>query len=192
MLAPEDERDTRRRLQLRGGPLPARVRADVRPLLPLPELPAADRERVRDQPADRGRPGRAARGRAAGGRGAARRRQHATDLPLSDLPGGGLQRVRAARGAVRPRRHARRSVERRAGRAHLHPVEARLGHGCPSRCRRSRSTTTRASCGRRRASSGATPPSGLPSGPAARPGRSRTRRAAGGRRRRCSGSTSST
>lgn len=31
------DRRTRRRLLLRGGPLPPRVRADVRPLLPLPQ-----------------------------------------------------------------------------------------------------------------------------------------------------------
>ena len=45
-------------------PLPAARAADVRALLPLSRLPAADRERIRDQRPDRGGPGRAARRRA--------------------------------------------------------------------------------------------------------------------------------
>ena len=90
------------------------VRAALHALLPLPELPAADRQRVRHQPADRGRPRRAARRRAAAGRRAARRRQRAADLPVPDLPGGGLQRVRTTRACCSSA--AARSTTRRASR----------------------------------------------------------------------------
>ena len=44
------------------------------------------------------------------------------------VSGGGLQRVRAPRGAVRSRRDPRPAVERRARRPHLHEVQAELGH----------------------------------------------------------------
>ena len=43
-------------MRLRRGALPARLAADVRALLSLPGLPAADRQCFRDQRADRDRP----------------------------------------------------------------------------------------------------------------------------------------
>src|SRR5262245_38156303 len=46
------ERPTRRRLRLRSGSIPADVRPALRPLLPLPELPAADGECFRHQRLD--------------------------------------------------------------------------------------------------------------------------------------------
>ncbi len=51
-----------------------------------------------------------------------------TSLALSDLPGGALQPVHASAGAIRSRRYARRPGGGRARRAHLHAVEAALGH----------------------------------------------------------------
>ena len=60
---------------LRSGSLPAYVRSALHALLSLPELSAADRKRLRHQPADRSRPRGAARGRSAADRRASRRRQ---------------------------------------------------------------------------------------------------------------------
>jgi hypothetical protein len=48
------------------------------------------RKRLRHQPADRSRPRGAAGGRPAADRRASRRRQQTADLPMPDLPGGGL------------------------------------------------------------------------------------------------------
>ena len=68
----------------------ADVRSALYALLSLPELPATDWYRPRHQPADRDRPRAAVGGRPTAGRGTSRRRQHATDLPMSNLSGGGL------------------------------------------------------------------------------------------------------
>ena len=113
---------------MRLGSVPPRVRSAVRPLLPLPQLPAADRKRLRHQPADRDRSRGAARGRPGTGRRAPRRQDDPADLPLPELPGCGLQSLYASWHAIRPRRYARRPVEHFSGRPHLHPVEASLGH----------------------------------------------------------------
>ncbi len=112
---------------MRLGSVPPRVRSAVRPLLPLPQLPAADRKRLRHQPADRDRSRGAARGRPGTGRRAPRRQDDPADLPLPELPGCGLQSLYASWHAIRPRRYARRPVEHFSGRPHLHPVEASLG-----------------------------------------------------------------
>ena len=70
---------------MRIGSLPASVGSARRSLLSLSELPTADRKCLRDQHADRGRPGRDARWCSPAGRPAGGRRQHAADLPLSEL-----------------------------------------------------------------------------------------------------------
>ena len=66
----------------RRGSLPPAVRPALRPLLPLPELSAPDRERVRHQPTDRDRPGGAPRRRPGPGRRGSQRREEAEDLAL--------------------------------------------------------------------------------------------------------------
>jgi hypothetical protein len=85
----------------------ADVRSALYARLSLAELPATDWYRPRHQPADRDRPRAAVGGRPTTGRGTSRRRQHAADLPMSNLSGGGLHPVRTPRTAARPWRHAR-------------------------------------------------------------------------------------
>ena len=148
-----------------SGSLPADVGAADHPLLPLPELPASDRERVRHQPADRDRPRRAAGRRAA--------------------PGGralGTTAARSRSSAVRPARWrctattrtracfscaAGRSTTRRQSRptSTSSPGRRSPGSRCRTRCRRSTSTTTCEGSGPPRASN-ASRRSGRPTGAA--------------------------
>src|SRR6476619_4744517 len=109
-----------------SGSLPADERPALRPLLPLPQLPAADRQRLRRQRPDRGRP-RRVHGRAAARRGAARRRIDAGDLALSELPGRPLQHLHLPHRLLRSGRTPPRARQRLARRPHLHPLEAALG-----------------------------------------------------------------
>ena len=143
---------------MRSGSLPAGIRPALHALLPLPELPATDRKRVRDQPADRGRPGascsRATRSRST----CLATTAEAADLPLPDLPGRGLQPV-----------HAPEFRYVRAGTldepsavspdVHIFTRSKVGGSRSRTRCRRSRCTTRRRSSGRPRASNGSRPQS---------------------------------
>ncbi len=138
---------------LRRGPLPAEVRPALHALLPLPELPASDRQRLRHQRPDRDRPRGATCRRAAVCRRVSQRRQEAEDLALHDLPGRGLQPVHESPRAVRSR--AARSTTLRALRRTFTSSRGPSSPGSRSRsrCRHSTSTTTRRSCGRRKVSS---------------------------------------
>src|SRR5690242_6809558 len=126
-LEESDDRHARRRMRLRRGALSPRQRADVRALLPLPRLPAPDRQRLRDQRADRDRPDPAAVGSADAAGDADRQRPAARHSPLPGLPDGAVERLwpppRAALRARRHARHARGAVPRCP---HFHPLEAAL------------------------------------------------------------------
>src|SRR5437588_9106335 len=116
-----------RRMRVRRGPLPPQVGAADRPLLPLSQLPAPNRERVRAQPDHRGGPRGARRRRAGPRRRAAGRRWRAADLSVPGLPGGRLQRLYTRERVLHPRRNARRATFARPRRPHLRAVEGRLG-----------------------------------------------------------------
>src|SRR6185437_9277170 len=123
-------------MRVRRRPLPPDGGADVRALLSLPRLPAADGQRVRAQRARRDGAGRAAGGRAGAVRDADRQRSPALHLSLSDLWRRRLERVRRPGGAaLRPRRHAGRSAGAGAERSHLHAVEAAVGRAAAGRAR---------------------------------------------------------
>lgn len=143
---------TRIKDRLRRGSLPNHVRSGLRPLLPLPELPAADRERIRDQPADRGRSRGVPRRRAGSGRRAPRRRQHADDLRCPNCQVAvystyGRSDVLFVRGGTLDEPRASRPTST-STRGRSSP-----GSDSPTRRPRSRRTTTRRRFGRPPASS---------------------------------------
>ena len=133
----------RRRLFVRRRSLPPDVRAAVRQLLSLPELPAPDGKRLRHQRSDRGRPGRAPRGRAA-------TRSTCRATRATTRPSGVVRPARSpSTAATRASRSASFAPERSTTRLPSPPTltstRARSCHGSrfPNRCPRSRSTTTR-------------------------------------------------
>jgi hypothetical protein len=119
-------KESHRRLRLRIDPLPAPRQANVRPLLSLRRLPAADGQRVCTQ-RDYRDAGDQAGPRQAGSCAGAARERSARHLPLPKMSDRGLERLRAqARCPVRARRNARQAGRVEAGRAHLHPVESEV------------------------------------------------------------------
>ena len=112
---------------MRIHPLPARRQANVRPLLSLRRLPAANGQRVRTQRDYRDSGDQAAPRQACSRAGAARERS-ARHPPLPQVSNRTVERLRAqAQSPVRARRNARRARRPEAGRAHLYPVESEVG-----------------------------------------------------------------
>ena len=143
-------------LRVREAALSHARRADVRALLPLQGLPAADRHGVRAQRADRGRPDRIAVRQPTPLRDADRQRPAAPRVPLPRLRHRGVERVwRAEDAALRPRRHARRPAGAAARRAHLYPLEAAMDHVARGRACFRRRITIRRRYGRPQASNAA-------------------------------------
>ena len=148
-----DDRFPDRRLRLRRLAIPARLAADVRSLLPLHGLPAADRQRLRPQRADRDVAGRGPF--RDDGRNFRPDRQRSAarypPLPRSARPRSGATMAGATRSASSG---SGRSTSLPPSRPTSTSTPARSCRG--SSCRRtspsSKNTTTRARCGRPRAS----------------------------------------
>src|SRR5690242_19540715 len=122
------------------GALPDADRAAVRALLPLPLVPARNRNGVRVERADRVRPRRAA-ARYAGDSGhAVEQRSRAEDRPLSRVPRRAVEPLcgGGACATLRPRRHAGRSGPPATRYPHLHGVEAAVGRAAAGYPRRPR------------------------------------------------------
>ena len=102
-------------------------------------------------------------GNAATGHHAAQWRQPEQDLPLPEVPGGGLERVRRTiADPVRARRDARRLRPPCRRTCTSTPARSSPGSRSPLRSRPSRSTTIRRHSGPRRARSAARPRSRVP------------------------------
>ena len=151
---------------MRGGPLPGGVRAALHPLLSLLELSAADRKRVRHQPAHRSGPGEEMN-----------RSPEPVNMPrdggstqtISRCPTcqiAGLSRYPRPNILLISRLHARRRLRRSARRPPLHEVRAGFGHAARSRSPHS---------GVLRRKRSALPPASSDSRHCRRPGRRRVR-----------------
>jgi hypothetical protein len=115
-------------LFLRRGKIPAYLGADVRALLPLHRLSAADGLGVRAQRADRSRPRGDSSGRRARLSSTNGLRAATCDPSLRRLRHRTVEQLRRARsGALRPRGYAGRAVAPPPRCAHLRALEAGLG-----------------------------------------------------------------
>src|SRR5579863_2623032 len=115
-------------MRLRRRALPARVGADVRPLLSLPRLPAPDRQRLRLERAHRNESGDVPFRRDRARSRADRERPAASHRSMRQMQDGAVERIwRRRQAALHARRHARRPRFFAAQRAYLHAVETALG-----------------------------------------------------------------